>query len=103
MDGINPTLAFAALFLGLSGHPREAAPDPQQAAIVVPADFGCLALTTAADVPPAVPAGDPLGFDGLNEYQDPGFDLVWMDQLSPMPEDTAAPNEMGCDTSVSQP
>lgn len=28
MDGINPTLAFAALFLGLSGHPRDAAPPP---------------------------------------------------------------------------
>ena len=24
MDGINPTLAFAALFFGLSGNPRDA-------------------------------------------------------------------------------
>jgi len=30
MDGINPTLAFAALFLGLSGHPRDAAEPPAQ-------------------------------------------------------------------------
>ncbi len=30
MDGINPTLAFAALFLGLSGHPRDAAEQPAQ-------------------------------------------------------------------------
>jgi hypothetical protein len=28
MDGINPTLAFAALFLGLSGHPRDVAEQP---------------------------------------------------------------------------
>lgn len=28
MDGINPTLAFAALFLGLSGHPRDVAESP---------------------------------------------------------------------------
>jgi hypothetical protein len=28
MDGINPTLAFAALFLGLSGHPRDNAEQP---------------------------------------------------------------------------
>jgi len=28
MDGINPTLAFAALFLGLSGHPRDVAQIP---------------------------------------------------------------------------
>lgn len=25
MDGINPTLGFAAIFLGLAGHPRDAA------------------------------------------------------------------------------
>lgn len=30
MDGINPTLAFAALFLGLSGHPRDVAEQPAQ-------------------------------------------------------------------------
>ena len=31
MDGINPTLAFAALFLGLSGHPRDVQPvEPEQ-------------------------------------------------------------------------
>lgn len=28
MDAINPTLAFAALFLGLSGHPRDVAEQP---------------------------------------------------------------------------
>ncbi|HWA48912.1 MAG TPA: hypothetical protein VG742_11590 [Dongiaceae bacterium] len=28
MDGINPTLAFAALFFGLSGHPHDAAERP---------------------------------------------------------------------------
>jgi hypothetical protein len=28
MDGINPTLAFAALFFGLSGHPHGAAERP---------------------------------------------------------------------------
>ncbi|HJR20583.1 MAG TPA: hypothetical protein VJ822_03120 [Dongiaceae bacterium] len=28
MEGINPTLAFAALFLGLSGHPRDAVESP---------------------------------------------------------------------------
>jgi len=31
MDGINPTLAFAALFLGLSGHPRDVAEQPVEA------------------------------------------------------------------------
>jgi hypothetical protein len=30
MDGINPTLAFAALFLGLSGHPRDVAEQPAE-------------------------------------------------------------------------
>lgn len=43
MDGINPTLAFAALFLGLSGHPRDVAQQP------APADLS----TAWAQVSPA--------------------------------------------------
>jgi|SoiMethySBSTD1v2_1073268.scaffolds.fasta_scaffold16895_14 hypothetical protein len=37
MDGINPTLAFAALFLGLSGHPRDTVESqPDQTLITQP-------------------------------------------------------------------
>ncbi len=103
MDAINPTLAFAALFLGLSGHPREAAPDlQQQAAITLPADFGCAEIATVATVPPAIPAGDPLTFNDADDEQDPGFDLGWTESLPPAPEDAAA-NETGCGTSAPQP
>ena len=39
MDGINPTLALVALFLGLSGHPRDAAESrPDQTLIAQPDD-----------------------------------------------------------------
>jgi hypothetical protein len=34
MDGINPTLAFAALFFGLAGHPHDAADGSRQQAYV---------------------------------------------------------------------
>jgi len=34
MDGINPTLAFAALFFGLAGHPHDAAEQSRQQAYV---------------------------------------------------------------------
>lgn len=102
MDGINPTLAFAALFLGLSGHPHEAVPQ-QQAAIVLPADFGCAAMTTAADVPPAIPAGASLSFEGSAEDQDPAFDVGWTEPLSAATDEGLVANETGCDTTVPQP
>lgn len=104
MDGINPTLALAALFLGLSGHPREAAPDlQQQAAIALPADFGCAAVAVSADVPPANPAGEPLAFDSLDEEEDPAFDVGWTEPLSAATDEGLAANETGCDTTASQP
>jgi hypothetical protein len=42
MDGINPTLVFAALFFGLAGHPREAAESQiDQSQMGQPAEAGC--------------------------------------------------------------
>ncbi len=104
MDGINPTLAFAALFLGLSGHPREATPDlNQQAAISVPADFACATMAISADVPPAIPAGGPLTFGSLDEEQDPSFDVGWTEPVSAATDEGLSANETGCDTTASQP
>lgn len=104
MDGINPTLAFAALFLGLSGHPREAAPDlQQQAAITLPADFGCAETATAVGVPPAVPAGDPLVLDAAAEGDDPAFGPAWQETVSVEAEEVSATNETGCGTFAPQP
>jgi hypothetical protein len=34
MEGISPTLAFAALFLGLSGHPRDTVENPSDQTII---------------------------------------------------------------------
>jgi hypothetical protein len=59
MDGINPTLAFAVLFFGLTGNAREAPDDP---ATEVHLDgAGCPALTIAVDPsrPPAIETWDP--------------------------------------------
>lgn len=42
MDGINPTLGFAAIFLGLAGHPRDAAETQiEQPQVEQPADPQC--------------------------------------------------------------
>jgi hypothetical protein len=38
MEGINPTLALAALFLGLSGHPRDTAENPPDHTIMIRPD-----------------------------------------------------------------
>lgn len=102
MDAINPTLAFAALFLGLSGHPREAPEDVQhQAAIVLPGDFGCADL---AAVPLAEPVGVPLAMNPLAMNDDGlGFDLGRLEPVSALPDQSGSYNEAGCDTTVSQP
>ncbi len=101
MDAINPTLAFAALFLGLSGHPRDV-PEPvqHQAAIVLPGNFGCGDLVAASAVPPAEPAGN---LAALADEDEPDFDLGWMEPVSPAPDEAGIIDEAGCDTSVSQP
>jgi hypothetical protein len=50
MDGINPTLVFAALFFGLAGHPREAAESQiDQSQMGQPAEAGCSTLLTSLD------------------------------------------------------
>lgn len=54
MDGINPTLAFAVLFFGLSGNAREAPNDPATEAKLAD-EAGCPALTISVD-PPQPPA-----------------------------------------------
>lgn len=101
MDGINPTLAFAALFLGLSGHPRDV-PDPaqHQTAIVLPEGFGCADLVAVSTVPPAEPTSHLLAPADEDEF---GFDLGWMEPVSPVPEEAGITDEAGCDTSASQP
>ena len=48
MDGITPTLAFAALFFGLSGNARDAAND-QSAAFEIEQGSGCPTLIVAED------------------------------------------------------
>jgi hypothetical protein len=48
MDGINPTLAFAALFFGLSGNARDAAND-QSAALEIEDGSGCPTLIVSKD------------------------------------------------------
>jgi hypothetical protein len=48
MDGINPTLAFAVLFFGLSGNGRDAADDPPME-VEVEAQSGCTVLMIAGD------------------------------------------------------
>lgn len=52
MDGINPTLAFAVLLLGISGNAREA-PDNQLAELS--AATGCPAATFAVEPQPLLP------------------------------------------------
>jgi hypothetical protein len=54
MDGINPTLAFAVLFLGLSGNAREA-PDDLATKAELEAEAGCSVLMIGID-PPQPPA-----------------------------------------------
>lgn len=108
MDGINPTLAFAALFLGLSGHPREAAPDlQQQAAIILPADFGCAETAAAVAVPPAAPVGSQLMLDGEadgpNGGHNPDSDLGWTEPFSVEIETVSVTDETGCGTFAPQP
>jgi hypothetical protein len=48
MDGINPTLAFGVLLLGLSGNARDAAHD-QAKTVDIEDGSGCPALMIAAD------------------------------------------------------
>ncbi len=48
MDGINPTLAFGVLLLGLSGNARDAAHDPAKT-VDIEDGSGCPALMIAAD------------------------------------------------------
>ena len=48
MDGINPTLAFAALFFGLSGNPRDANND-QTAALEIEDGSGCPTLIVSGE------------------------------------------------------
>lgn len=104
MDGINPTLAFAALFLGLSGHPRDAAPDlQQQAAISLPADFGCAETVTAVAVPPAMPVGGQLTADGAAGGHNPDLDLGWTEPFSAEIEAVSVTDETGCGTFAPQP
>lgn len=104
MDGINPTLAFAALFLGLSGHPHEAAPDlQQQAAITLPADFGCAETAAVVAVPPAIPAGDPFGLESADDGPAPVYDLSWEQPGAAAIEEVSAANETGCGTFAPQP
>ena len=45
MEGISPTLALAALVLGLAGHPHDQAENPrQQSEVEQPLDFECAGL-----------------------------------------------------------
>jgi len=45
MEGISPTLALAALVLGLAGHPRDQAENPrQQSEAEKPVEFECAGL-----------------------------------------------------------
>ena len=53
MDGINPTLAFAVLFLGLSGNAREA---PEESAVTITLDEAACPSLTVADDPAQTPA-----------------------------------------------
>jgi hypothetical protein len=53
MDGINPTLAFAVLFFGISGNGREATDDPPTE-VEIESGSGCPALMIAVD--PSQPA-----------------------------------------------
>ncbi len=48
MDGINPTLAFAALLFGLSGNARDAV-DNQTAALEIEDGSGCPTLVVSGD------------------------------------------------------
>lgn len=59
MDGINPTLAFAALLFGLSGNPQGAT---QQSAlnVQVEAPAACAALSDAGDPAPLPQGTDPI-------------------------------------------
>lgn len=42
MEGISPTLALAALFFGMTGHPHDAVESAtQKAEIVAPVELGC--------------------------------------------------------------
>jgi hypothetical protein len=54
MDGINPTLAFGVLLLGLSGNARDA-PNDLVTTVDVNSGSGCPALMMTAD--PSQPAG----------------------------------------------
>jgi hypothetical protein len=99
MDGINPTLAFAALFLGLSGHPRDAAQDHRmESAFLLTGAYDCAEFATVSTVPPAVPVGSPMAADEQELY----FDYSGFEPLAPLPEEGAG-NETGCGTSAPQP
>jgi len=61
MDSISPTLAFAALFFGLAGHPRDAAePLRQQASVEQPstADQEAWEASPCSDFAVVVPGND---------------------------------------------
>lgn len=99
MDGINPTLAFAALFLGLSGHPRDAAEDQQvQSAFLLTGAYECAEFSTVSAVPPAEPVGTSMAAEEPDLY----FDYSGFEPLAPVPEEGAG-NETGCGTSAPQP
>jgi hypothetical protein len=70
MDGINPTLAFAVLFLGLSGNAREAPDDPATKA-EFEAEVSCSVLMSAID-PPQSPAIETWAEAFWNSAADPG-------------------------------
>jgi hypothetical protein len=59
MDGINPTLAFAALLFGLHGNPQEATPQSAMN-LQVEQPVGCAAVADVDD-PAQLPRGaDPI-------------------------------------------
>ena len=70
MEGINPTLALAALVLGLAGHPRDAAENGhERARAEPPVTFECAGMAIvipgeggAADARAAEPAPIPPSF-----------------------------------------
>ena len=81
MDGINPTLAFAALFFGLSGNAHHATQDQQ------------LELQSAIDCPVLTITGDPAPsnleswIEALQDSPASAYALPRMTE--PTPEDTA--------------
>lgn len=121
MDGINPTLAFAALFFGLSGHPHDRAESTvrevraeqsRPIAYQVWSDVPCLDFASVADganpwggffdqdaAPASASLGDPAELAAMDDRLEHGLPMPFEEPIAAFEESGGAG---GCSAPASQ-